>query len=322
MKTSAQGMLEDAGSMSTGIITCSFRGDLDACRLLCESIDRHVPDTIRHTVFVPQRDVPLFAGLGSPRRTIATQESLLPRGFWKVPLPGPGWRARLHLPRRDVFLTPYSLPVRGWIAQQIMKLAASADSATEIIVHIDSDNVFVRPLTIDRLCRDGKVRLYRNPVKVDLATHRRWHSAAGRLLGLPPSDFYDAEYIDSLVVWRRSVAQGVVARIAAVAKTDWRIALARTHHFAEYILYGVFADKVLGLEAAGQFAATSSLCHSRWSDDFADSDDERAFIESIGPEHLTCLLQSTIAVSGQERRRIMQRTEDFAAQQDALSRPA
>lgn len=303
--------------LSASLVTCSFSGDLDVCRMLCDSVDRFVPETIGHRLYVPAKDMPLFAPLASSRRTIATQESLLPRWFWKVPLPSQRWRARLGLPRRNVYLTPFSLPVRGWIAQQIMKLAATAGAGAEIVVHVDSDNAFIRPLRVESLAREGRVRLYRDPEMVDMPSHRLWHAAAGRLLGLPPADFYGAEYIDQLVVWRRSVLLRLLARIGETTGRDWRVALARTPHFAEYILYGVFADRALGLEAAGLFAEPNSLCLSRWSQAFADSADEDAFIAAIRPEHVACLIQSTIDMAPDARRRLFERATAFAAAQDA-----
>ena len=301
--------------LSASLVTCSFSGDFDVCRLLCESVDQFAPD-VAHRLYVPAKDVALFAGLASPRRTVATQDSLLPRWFWKVPLPSQAWRRRLRLPRRNVYLTPYSLPVRGWIAQQIMKIAATEVADTEIVVHVDSDNALIRPLRREDLERGGRVRLYRNPEKVDQPSHRLWHAAAARLLGLPASDFHGAEYIDQLVVWRRSALLRMTARLSARAGVDWRVALARAPHFAEYILYGVFVDRVLGLEAAGHFAEPRSLCLSRWEGEFADAADEARFLAAIEPHHVACLIQSTIAMDLEARRAVFERARAAAARQD------
>ncbi|WP_018181869.1 DUF6492 family protein [Kaistia granuli] len=298
------------------LITCSFRGDLDVCRMLCESVDRFVPETIPHSLYVPRADIPLFADLASDRRTIGAQEDLLPRWFVKLPLPSPEWRRRLHLPRRNMYVTPYSPLVRGWIAQQIMKIAATACASAEITVHVDSDNNFIRPLRLEHLARDGQVRIYRNPEMVDLETHRVWQEAAGRLLGLPSSRYYGAEYIDQLVVWRRSVIQRMIARIAQVSGRDWRVALARTPHFAEYVLYGVFADQVLGLEEAGLVAEPFSLSHARWGDEFDGAEGVQAFIDALRPEHVATLIQSTMSTSMAERQAIFEKIAARAAVQD------
>lgn len=298
---------------SASLVTCSFSGDLDVCGLLCESVDRFVPAAIGHRLYVPRKDMPLFQRFASPRRSIGAQEDLLPGWFWQLPLPAPPLRALLRLPRRNIYLTPYSAPVRGWIAQQIMKIAAAASAETDIVVHVDSDNAFIRPLQMQDIWRDGRARLYRNPEQVPLAGHRLWHSAAGVLLDLPRSDFYGAEYIDQIVVWKRDVVRAMIARIAHVAGRDWRIALARTPHFAEYILYGVFADLVAGLEEAGLFGTEKSLCLSRWSGAFSGVDDEAAFLAAIEPQHVACLIQSTIAMTLDDRRRLFERAAAIAA---------
>ena len=308
-------------ALTASLVTCSFRGDLEVCRLLCETIDRFAPPNMVHWLYVPKADVALFADLASSRRKIATQESLLPWWFRKAPMPRPAWRARLRLPRRNVYITPFSLPVRGWIAQQIMKISAAANADTEIVVHVDSDNAFIRPLRMENLARGAFVRLYRHPEMVARSSHRTWHEAAGRLLGLEASDFFGAEYIDQLVVWRRSVARGLTERIADIAGTDWRVALARAPHFAEYILYGVFADRVLGLDHAGLFATDETLCLSRWTEGFENAGEEDAFVAAIEPRHVACLVQSTIAMPIAARRALFERACAFAAAQDAGLRP-
>jgi hypothetical protein len=298
------------------LITCSFRGDLEVCRMLCASVDRFVPATIPHTLYVPRADIPLFADLASDRRIIRAQEDLLPRWFVKLPLPSREWRRRLHLPRRNMYVTPYSLLVRGWIAQQIIKIAATAEASAEIVTHVDSDSIFIRPLKLEHLTRDGKVRLFRDPDMVPLETHRVWQEAAGRLLGLPPSRYYGAEYIDPLVVWRRSVIRRMTARIEEISGRDWRIALARTPHFAEYVLYGVFADQVLGMEEAGLMPETFSLNHARWGDEFEGAAGVQAFIDALEPHHVASLIQSTMSTSMAERQAIFERLAARAAAQD------
>lgn len=313
----------EPGAMRAQILTKSYGGDAEVCRALCASIDRFVDADIGHRLIVPASDLPRFADLASARRTIVTEDRLLPWWFVKLPLPGQPWRQRLHLPRRDVYVIPFGLPVRGWIAQQIMKIAAAAQADAEVVVHVDSDNVFVRRLRFDDLVRDGRVRLYRDPVPVDLATHRRWQASAGRLLGLPPATFYGGEYIDPFVVWRRSLVRAMIARIERVAGRGWLPVLATTPHFAEYVLYGVHADRIVGLDAAELFATDRTLCHARWADDFADGAAQAAFAAALLPEHRTCLIQSTIATPMAARQHVFDLVEAVAARQDeAPARPA
>jgi hypothetical protein len=304
---------------SATILTLSYRGDFDCCRLLCESVDRFAPEHFVHKLYVPTGDLALFAPFANARRTVASQDrDLLPRWMWKAPMPGPRWREWLRLPRRNIYLSLFGPPVRGWIAQQMMKIAAAATAETEVILHVDSDTLFIRPLSLDRLVRaDGKVRLYRTPDKVDQPGHRLWHETASRLLGLTPDPFHNGDYIDQLVVWRRSTARRLIARLEEVGGRDWRKVLANMPHFSEYILYGVFADASLGLDEAGHWPDPHSLCHSLWTDRIDGVEAERAFIEALRPDQNACLLQSTLPLSLDERRAFIARIVAQAAKQDA-----
>ena len=298
------------------ILTCSFRGDFEICSMLCESIDRFVPETIKHKLYVPAADLNLFRPLANARRSVISEDLLLPRWFWKIPMPDAHWRRRLFLPRRNFYLTPFSMPVRGWIAQQIMKIAAAAESSTEIVLHVDSDALFVRPFSVDRLFPDGAhARLFRRAPEAGKG-HRSWHLAASKLLALPPDEFHDGDYIDSLVVWRRSVVRKMIERIEQTGKRNWQVILGRTPHFSEYVLYGVFAERVLGLAEAQLAIEQVSLCHSRWSGEFSSAEDENDFVTSIDPRMVGFCVQSTIALSLPERRDLYERMISFAQLQD------
>jgi len=299
------------------LITCSYSGDLEVCRLLCASVDKFAPEDVTHRLYVPKADLPLFADLATSQRVIGAQEDLLPKWLWKVPLPGPKWRARLRLPRRNVYLTPFSLPVRGWIAQQMMKIAATLGSDADIIVHVDSDSAFVRPFTVSCLMADGKTRFHASEESAELEAHVPWYAAAGRLLGLPEADYYTTEYIDQIVVWRRTVVEGMAARIEASTGMGWAKALAKTPHLAEYVIYGVFVDQVLGAEAAGLWRQSRSLCHARWTEDFTGPEDEADFVDGVLPEHIACAIQSTNSMGTEGRKRIFERIVARAAEQDS-----
>jgi hypothetical protein len=312
-------MTDSSLPQSATILTLSYAGDFDCCRLLCESVDRFASADFVHRLYVPTRDLALFAPLANARRIVRSQDrDLLPGWMRKAPLPGPRWRAFLRLPRRNIYLSLFSPPVRGWIAQQMMKIAAAAQAETEVILHVDSDTLFIRPLRLDHLVHaDGKVRLYRSPDKIDQPGHRLWHETASRLLGLLPDSFHQGDYIDQLVVWRRSVARRLIARLEAVGGRDWRRILAATPQFSEYILYGVFADDGLGPDEAGHWHDAHSLCHSLWTDRLASAEEERGFIEALRPDQNACLLQSTLPLSLDARRALIARIVAEAERQDA-----
>ena len=314
--TDGTGPVGGESELKATLLTCSFRGDFELCEMMCESADRFVPGEIAHRLFVPKSDFGLFSQLVTERRQMLPEDAMLPGWMRKVPMPPANWRKRLRLPRRNIYVTPYSRPVRGWIAQQMMKLQAAADAPTEIILHVDSDIVFVRPVTIERLMpQAGMVRLYQFASPEPMDTHILWHQTAHKLLGIPDPGMsaYQQDYIGSVVVWRRSVVRRLLQEIERVGGRDWRIVLARTPHFSEYILYGTFATRVLGLEAAGHSVQSDSLCLCRWSDEFNDAADEQAFVEALQPGEVACCLQSTLGISLAERRSIFERVAAFGA---------
>lgn len=292
-----------------GLITKSFSGDYEICRLLCETMDRHV--TAEHLLIVPRSDMSLFETLRGPRRTIVPEEDFLPRGMARAPLPGPAWRRRLGLPRRDVYLTTFSPPVRGWIAQQLVKLGAAAALDWDVVLHVDSDVAFVRPLDPTRLIRDGAVRFYRDPAAGRLPTHDRWHEVAGEVLGAPGTRYFGADYIGTVVAWSPEIVREMTARIARIAGEDWRKALARRPHFSEYILYGAFCDGVLG-DAAPVFRTAEELALTRWSEALSERDED-AFVESLRPTDVSIAVQSTLGLSPERRAALVRRCEARAA---------
>ncbi|GJD36012.1 DUF6492 family protein [Methylobacterium aerolatum] len=289
------------------LITLSFSGDLECCRLLCETADRFAPAGAAHLLAVPAADMPLFRPLAGGRRSLVPQEELLPGWLRKVPLPGPEWRRRLFLPRRNVYLSFRGRPVRGWIAQQIMKLNAAAGAGTETILHLDSDTAFVRPLPAEALGTAGRVRLARFPGAADDAMHAPWHRAASTLLGLPPSNYHGADYIDQFVTWRRDNVRGLLARIGETTGRDPIEALAATRDFSEYVLYGVYCDRVLGLSASGHAETALSLCETVWSEA------EGGGIPQVGAGRYGLGIQSTIPLTPTARRRIVAEAIDRAA---------
>src|SRR5262245_45571805 len=159
---------------SLSILTLSFRGDFELCRLLCESVDDFVPDTIEHVIAVPRSDLGLFKALANSRRRLITQEELLPGWLRRIPLPGPTLRRVFRLPRRNIYFTPRPRIVRGWIVQQLMKLRAAATATSDIVLHADSDMAFIRPLKLDLIVRQGRARLYRKPGVGPDPRHRPW----------------------------------------------------------------------------------------------------------------------------------------------------
>ena len=108
------------------VITPSFAPDFELCVELHRSILDNSADSVHHHIIVPRSDIKLFGRLAGQRTHILCEADFLPRSF--VHLPGSNFTFNL---RR---LFP---PVRGWILQQIVKLAAVAASDSDVVVVVE-----------------------------------------------------------------------------------------------------------------------------------------------------------------------------------------
>lgn len=246
---------------TVALVTVSYGPDRDRCRLLCRSIDALAPTRWDHVIIVDRADLPQFRELESERRRVVATEEVLPKSVWRLETRRVGFRS-------NVFLQ-FGKPARGWLVQQLVKLAACREVAADVIVHADSDVALVRPFDAKSLVdADGRVRLYRAPDRVheSMPAHIRWHRTAERLLALDPSPIPLPDYITSLVVWRRENAAALLDFLDRRFRRSWMRVISSAWDFSEYILYGRFVSDVLGEDSA-QFATASSLCRDYWGRD-------------------------------------------------------
>jgi Family of unknown function (DUF6492) len=286
------------------IITPSYRNDCELAAELCRSIDQHVRGAYHHFLIVPQRDLALFAALASPARTVLTQESLLrPHGLFRLPLP-----RRLRLPplldRRvhDQWWCRGVGRVSGWFAQQLVKLASADITQAQNLLFIDSDIVLFRPLALQSLHTRGRLNLHQGPLQAHMTEHRRWLHIARELLGLAGRGPELHNYVGPVVAWRRANLLLLHERIAALQSGPWMRTVLRQPTLSEYMLYGVFCTEVLG-DAGGHRVAASRLTRSVWTvqEDLAPEHIARGVLD----DHVALLVQSTIPISAEQRRRIL-----------------
>src|SRR6202048_156061 len=114
-----------------GVITKSFAPDFELCVALNRSVLDNSPDTVGHHIIVPRSDLKLFGRLAGPRTHVRCEADLLPRTFVRMPFSN----IMVNLGR------PFP-PVRGWIQQQVIKLAAIAASEDDAVLVVDSDVEF------------------------------------------------------------------------------------------------------------------------------------------------------------------------------------
>ena len=138
------------------VITPSYAPDFELCRDLNTSMLAHTPASTTHYIIVPHRDVGLFRSLLGPRTIVWSVDQLIPRYFVGLD------RLNLWVNLRRPFP-----PVRGWVMQQAVKLQAAAQIEADVLLTVDSDVVFVRPVTAQTFQRDGRICLYRKEAGVD-----------------------------------------------------------------------------------------------------------------------------------------------------------
>jgi hypothetical protein len=124
-------------SRSTAIITASFAPDLERCRLLCETIDKHVTGFSKHYILVEHSDVGLFKQLERANRVIVDEMDLFPK--WIRAYPDP-----LYFGKRRIWLSLRTLPLRGWHAQQLRRIAIAERITDDALFYCDSDVAFLK----------------------------------------------------------------------------------------------------------------------------------------------------------------------------------
>jgi hypothetical protein len=182
-------------------------------------------------------------------------------------------------------------PVRNWILQQGVKLSMPRQLDEDVLLFVDSDVAFVRPFNGESFLRQERVRLFRLPGEGNLVEQHPWHQTAAKLLGLPSTNYFGARYIGNIVSWRRDNALKLYDHIERTTGRPWLESVVSQWHLSEYILYGVFADHVLG-EASGHWADESNICHEYWDDQPMTAPALREFFATLQPFHVAVMISA------------------------------
>lgn len=277
--------------MSLAIVTPSYAPDFLRFRRLHSSVMRHAPEGVLHHVLVPPPDVAMFSSITSDRLRVLRQPDVLPANFatttrlGRIPGLPRGYRVAAVNLRR-----PWP-PIRGWVLQQLVKLAFVSQLDVDVALMIDSDVLLVRGFTEDVFVRDGSVRHYRVPdaVHSGMPRHLGWRQVAARLLDIGEPSRDHADYNAGVVSWSPEVVRALVARIEAVAGRPWTTVVGSQLDVSEYFLYGEFVA-ALGTPEQKAFCSDRSLCYSRW--DTLRAEDANAFVEAMPAQDIALLVQS------------------------------
>jgi hypothetical protein len=277
------------------VITPSYRPDFELCRDLNASILRYTQPGVEHHIIVPGRDQSLFAAVSGGRTQIRDVQDYLPRSMVKVP------RTNFWLDIRRP-----GPPIRGWIAQQIIKLAAAASMTTDVVILVDSDIVLIRPVRAESYMTGGRLALFEVADGIDgsLPRHRLWHAAARRLLGLPVLDRATyPDYICCPCAWSPALVRAMLARIQSVTGMHWASAIGQQIHFSEMILYGVFIRDVM---KSTDIPSTSTMrCLNHYEEVPLDESSLRSLLSTADPRDLAVMVSAKSGTPVETRRAVL-----------------
>jgi hypothetical protein len=297
------------------VLTKSYLPDIGGFERLHESVLRFTDPEVRHDVVVPGREVAAFEAvgrrLGSARLRVIAERELLPSSFVQTGMVARAVSRVGFLPAGARITAinrsrPWP-PIRGWIMQQVIKLAAAAASETDVVVVIDSDVELIRPIDATTFMRDGVVRTYRRPgaITPDMVRHVEWSHTARRLLGVPDGSPPFDDYIAGLISWDPDIVRRSTARVQEVHGQPWQTSIAGLLHFSENILYGTYLT-TLATQVERSFCEDDTLCHSYWGTAPLQMSDVDAFVAGLKPSDVAVHVQSASGTSDAVLSRLLQ----------------
>lgn len=289
---------------STAIVTASYAPDFERCRLLCDSIDRHVNGFTCHYLLVEAADVALFKALEGPKRHVIDERELLPT--WLKAYPDP-----LSLGRRRVWLSLKSPPLRGWHTQQLRRIAIAKHRNEDAFFYCDSDTVFMRDFNVPTLWEDGDLRLFRRDHALakykEGDNHTIWAKNAADILGIGSTDIPDHDYIGTLIAWRRDTMLDMCDHIEATTGKNWVAAVASRRRFSECLIYGQFADTVC--QQRGHFVDQQELCQMFWLEPLPSRADFVSVVKAMEQHKVAIGIQSFLSANVSEIRELIAAAE-------------
>ncbi|WP_426266456.1 DUF6492 family protein [Sphingomonas sp. LHG3443-2] len=275
---------------SVAFVTPTFLPDLQRCEILVRSLDRFAPE-VRHYLIVDSFEMAAFRHLASSRTILLSAEEVIGIPQLRVPL------------RQNFWLHWRTLPMRGWIRQQVLKMAATSSLDHDVLVCVDSDVAFVRPFRPELLFKDGKIGLLDVSYCDDMI--ETWTGVAEELLGLAKGSATRRGHVGHLISWSRDNMRGLQERVERVTGQPWQIAIGKRRTFSEYILYGVYVREVLGYQNSRHEPTTLALVRQPWHHDLSTSDGLRRFIVEPDEDNLAVMIHSKFDIQPTEVAKIL-----------------
>jgi hypothetical protein len=220
------------------IVTPTYVGDAAQFSLLRRSINAFAP-TFPQIAIVNTEDFPEFRDRfgGEPNLEIIKSAEVLPRAIeYRRRRSGPKWLTALRrVPGRLI---------KGWHAQQLMKLFLLSECSYDAVAFFDSDVLICRPIGPDYFYIGDRLKLYRRRARD--AECMDFDIAAHEILGNPLeqiTELYD--YIYSPACFRKSTAVRLFAEFHR-RRRSWVRRFLMQRRASEYHLLGYAATVLEG----------------------------------------------------------------------------
>lgn len=219
------------------LITPTHRRDLEQFALLRRSVNRFMPG-VPHLVIVNREDCAIFERRFAAERDLVLIRSsdILPASIeWRRRRSGPKWLTGLRRVSGGL--------VKGWHAQQLMKLFLLAECPYEAAAFVDSDVFVCRPLPRDYFHVGERLKLFRRvapnaeAMDFDIATHEILGNPLHRISQL-------SDYIYSPTCFRRSTAEALFAEFRRRRRSGWVRRFLSQKRPSEYHLLGYAATEL------------------------------------------------------------------------------
>ncbi|WP_036476688.1 DUF6492 family protein [Myxosarcina sp. GI1] len=264
------------------LVTPSYAPDFERCQLLVNSIQRYSNSLFKHYIVVDRQDYKLFNSLATNNTLVLNKEDLLPQWIVRIPL----------FTKKNIWFSWKTLPLRGWLVQQLIKLTVANYVSEDVLVFADSDVFFIRPFDLQDYIRGDLVRFFCEPkcVAVDNPDLARWYYDASKLLRLEPPKFPVNNYMGQLIFWRKDNVLKLHRYLEAKNNRSWIEAICANWHVSEYILYGVFVEKIL--QQSGHYKDDLDLCHNYWQETPLSQEELVRFIGNVSSEQIATMISA------------------------------
>ncbi|MEM0899818.1 MAG: DUF6492 family protein [Pseudomonadota bacterium] len=279
-----------ASPKQNAIVTASYSGDFERCKMLCESIDRHATGYTKHYILVDDHDEEMFSALAAENREIVADRELLPS--WLHRFPG-----RIAPKGRPFWFSRRTTILHGWHVQQLRRIAIALHRNEDAFFYCDSDTIFTKHFDLNTLWRGEALRLFREDDGADVAKsdHVIWLSHAADIFQKQEILRSRHNYVQTFIAWRADTVRQMCEHLERVNQCHWISAVARSRKFSECMLYGAYCDAFD--EPDKHWRDHRSLCRVQWFNPPPSKGELRAFAEKLENYQVGFGIQSFVNVS-------------------------